>query len=177
MATGGIEHRSAEDHQPKAIARLLVPIGMGVLTWLVVLLAGAAVLSMNSVSFLSIFVFAALAVLFVPVYRFRPWEGGLTERFLGYVDRRRVTLAVAVGLFVLVRLPVVSDLLGPVLGVLLFPLRAVPQILYGVRVFYAGRVAEIAGKLLFDFGRLYVEFLWLYTVAAGISYLLPRGGE
>jgi hypothetical protein len=169
---------ASSDHRPVlgAVARVLVPVGTGVLTWILVLLAGGAVLS-SSVSVFSVVLLAGVGVLFVPVYQFRPWEPGLTERVLAFGRRRRHTLVVAVGLFVLVRLPVVSDLLGPVLSLLLLPLRVVPQILFGVTVFYGARVGDSAGQLLFDVGRLYAEFLWLYAVGAGIVLLVLRGGE
>lgn len=177
MATGGIERPPWGNYEPVEIARLLIPIGMAVLTWLVLLLSSGALLSLQSVSITTGFVLFGLGVLFIPIYRFRPWDEDLTKRFLGFVERRRFTLTVTIGLFVLVRLPIVSELLGPVFGILLFPLRAVPQVLYGARVFYADNVGEIAGTLLFEFGRLYAEFLWLYTVAAGITWLASLGGE
>lgn len=160
-----------------AVVRVLVPVGLGVLTWVLVLLAGGAVLSIGSASVFAVVLLAGLGVLFVPVYRFRPWEPGLTERVLAFGRRRRDTLVVAVLLFVLVRLPVISDLLEPVLALLLLPLRVVPQILFGVTVFYGARVGDQAGQLLFDLGRLYAEFLWLYVVAAGVVLLVPRRGE
>lgn len=145
-------------------ARVLVPVGMGVLTWLVGLLAVGAVGSLSSPSVMSVILLVALGLLALPVYRFRPWENGLTDRVLTFARTRRLTLALAVGLFVLVRLPVVPDLLGPVLTILLLPLRAAPQVLFGANLFYADLFGATVGQAVFRAGRLYVEFLWLYTV-------------
>jgi len=149
---------------------------MGALTWLLVALAAGVLLSMD-VSVFSVVTLVGLGVLFIPVYRFRPWEAGLTERVLGFGRKRRHALSVALGLFVLIRLPVVSDLLEPLFALLLLPLRAIPQILFGVTLFYGARVGDQVGQLLFEAGRLYAEFLWLYAVGAGIVLLVPRRGE
>lgn len=177
MARADIGHGQGVNVDLDTIARLLVPLGMGVLTWLVVLLAGGALFSRNVLAPMTIFVLVIVGVLFVPIYRFKPWNNGLTDRLLDAVKRRHVTVTMAVGLVLLVRLPVVSDLLAPVLRLLMFPLRAVPQFLYGVRLFYGAHFADIAGDLLFAFGRLYLEFLWFYVVAAAIAILLPDGVE
>lgn len=161
------------DHQVEdrldATARHLVPIGMGVLTWLLVLILVGALLSAGIESIMSVVLLFALLLLFLPVYRFRPWEEGVTDRVFAFGRERHVTLVVAVALFVVVRLPVVSELLGPVLGLLLLPLRAVPQVLFGAKIFYTDQVGARFGQLVFAAGRLYVEFLWLYTVGTVIE--------
>ncbi len=175
MATDNTHRHSAG--RVELVARRLVPVGMGVLTWLLVLIGVGAVLSVGSLSVTSVVLLVALALLFLPVYRFRPWEEGLTDRTLGFVRARRTTLAVALGLFVVVRVPVVANLLGPLLGILLLPVRAAPQVLFGAKLFYADRLGELVGQLVFEAGRLYVEFLWLYTLGTVTEALLDwRGG-
>ncbi|MFB6297085.1 MAG: hypothetical protein ABEH56_01030 [Salinirussus sp.] len=160
---------------PRVLARYAVPVGLGIFTWLLVLIAAGAVLSMDSVSVFSLVTLAALGLLFVPVYRFRPWRTGSSDRVLAFLSRRRRALAAAAGLFVLVRIPAVTDLFGSLLSVLLLPVRAVPQLLFGVSVFYGARAGEAVGGALFDVGRLYVEFLWLYAVVLFALSLVPGG--
>lgn len=143
---------------------MVVPVGMGLLTWLVLVLAVGALGSLSSLSPMSIVLLLAFGLLALPVYRFRPWEAGLTDRVLTFARTRQLTLAFAVGLFILVRLPFVAELLGPLLAILLLPLRTAPQVLFGANVFYADLLGETAGRAVFRAGRLYVEFLWLYTV-------------
>jgi len=173
MAT--LDADAAPENRLGAAAQILVPVGMGVLTWLVFVLVVGSAASLSSLSVMSIILLFAFGLLALPVYRFRPWESGLTERVLTFAHTRRLTLAVAVGLFVLVRLPVVADLLGPVLSVLLLPLRGVPQILFGAKIFYANLLGEFVGRAVFLAGRLYVEFLWLYTVGIVVATLLQWG--
>lgn len=170
MSTGEADDRLG-------VAGHLVPVGMGVVTWLLAAIVLATLLSMDSVSFGSLVRIGALVVLFVPVYRFRPWESGLTERVHAFAERRRFALGAAAGLFVLVRLPVVSELLAPLVPFVLFPLRAAPQLLFGAKVFYGARLGDLAGEVLFGAGRLYVEFLWLFVLGAGVEWLAQRGGE
>jgi len=158
-----------------AAARWVVPVGMGVLTWLVVALAVGAVASLGSPSVLSVVLLVGLALLALPIYRFRPWTPGLTDRVLVFARTRRLTLAVAVGLFILVRLPVVTDLLGPLVGVLTLPLRAAPGVLFGAKVFYTDRLGAPVGRLVFGGGRLYVEFLWLYALGTAVEALVRWG--
>ena len=126
--------------------------------------------TLSSPSVMSVILLLALGLLALPVYRFRPWEADLSGRVLEFGRTRRLTLSLAVALFVLVRLPVVPELLGPVVTLLVLPLRAAPQVLFGAKVFYADLLGETAGQAVFRAGRLYVEFLWLYTVGR----LVPR---
>jgi len=175
VATTGTPDRPDVDAGPGRVASRLVPVAAGVVTWLLVLLAGGFLLSLNSLSVMSIVAIPALGVLFVPLNRLRPWQPGFTGRVLALPETRRTTLAVAVGLFLVARLPVVSELLAPVLGLLLFPLRLVPQLFFGPRILYDARFGEPVGQWLFAFGRLYVEFLWLYGVGAFVSHIVPGG--
>ncbi|MFB6149040.1 MAG: hypothetical protein ABEJ48_05190 [Halobacteriales archaeon] len=160
-----------------SLLRRVVPAGLGVVTWLLILLVAGVVLSLDSVSVLSILLVVVLGVLFIPIYRLRPWEPGVTARFLGFVRRRRHVILVAGWLFVLVRLPVISEALSSVFALLLFPMQAVPQFLYSTTVFYDTRLGAPIGQLLFDFGRLYVELLWLYTLSGFLTKLLPNWGS
>jgi len=70
----------------------------------------------------------------------------------------------------------VPELLGPVVTLLLLPVRAAPQVLFGAKVFYADLLGDAAAQALFRAGRLYVEFLWLYTVGT-FGAALVRWGE
>lgn len=158
-------------------ARHFVPIGMGVLTWLLVLIVVGALMSAGIESIMSVVLLFALLLLFLPIYRFRPWEQGIAERVFAFGRERHVTLAVAIALFVIVRLPVVSELLGPILGLLLLPLRAVPQVLFGAKVFYTEEIGARFGQLVFAAGRLYVEFLWLYTLGTVTEVFLSWGSN
>jgi len=174
MAT--LDAEAVSESRLEAVARVLVPVGMGLLTWLVFLLAVGAAGSLSSLSVMSVVLLVAFGLLALPVYRFRPWESGLTDRVLAFARTRRLTLAFAVGLFVLVRLPFVAELLGPLLTILLLPLRAAPQVLFGANVFYADLFGETVGQAVFRAGRLYVEFLWLYTVGT-VGATVVRWGD
>lgn len=167
---------STDDEPSADILRRLVPLGLGVLTWLLVLLVGGVVISLDFSGVLSILLIVVLGVLFLPIYRLRPWDPGVTDRVVGFVRRRRQIIFVALWLFVLVRLPVVSEALSSVIALLLFPLQAVPQFLYSTTVFYDTRIGEPVGQLLFDFGRTYVELLWLYTLSGALTKVLPNWG-
>lgn len=164
------------DDRREAAVRLLVPLGMGVLTWLVVLVTVGALASLSSPTVMSVVLVVGLGLLFLPIYRFRPWEPRLAGRVAKFARRRRPTLAVAAALFVFVRLPAVGELLGSFVGVLLLPLRAAPQVLFGAKLFYADRLGEFAGRFVFRASRLYVEVLWLYTLGTLVSSL-RRWGE
>lgn len=162
----------------EALSQVLVPVGFGVFTWLVVLLVAGALLSIGSPSAGALFLLVPLALLFAPVYRFRPWEPGLSERVLAFPGRRRYALAFAVASAALVRQPAVVDALGPVLRVLLLPLRFVPQALFGASVYYDTQLGRPVGQMLFAGGRLYAEFLWLYAIGLVLSVpLRMRGGK
>ncbi len=174
MATRNAELSVAD--RLSAAARVIVPVGMGILTWLVVLLAVGAVASLGSPSVLSVVLLVGFVLLVLPIYRFRPWEPALSGRVLEFGRTRRLTLGFAVALFVLLRLPLVPELLGPVVTVLLLPLRATPQVLFGAKVFYADLLGEAPAQALFRAGQLYVEFLWLYTVGT-LGAALVRWGE
>ncbi len=157
-------------------ARWVVPVGMGVLTWLVVLLAVGAVATLGSPSALSVVLLVGLVLLALPVYRFRPWEPDLSQRVLEFGRTRGLTLGFAVALFVFLRLPLVPELFGPAMTLLLLPVRAAPQVLFGAKVFYADLLGEAAARALFRAGRLYVEFLWLYAVGT-LGAAIVRWGE
>jgi hypothetical protein len=158
----------------ETVAHLVVPVGLGALTWLAVALTAGVVLTVRGLTPLLLLVGLVVAVLFLPVYRARPWEPGATGRVLDWAGQRRRALAVAGGLFALARLPVVSELLAPVLGLVMLPLRALPQVLYGARLFYDATVGPPAGQLLFELGTLYVEVVWLYGLGVAIAALVPR---
>jgi hypothetical protein len=163
---------SATDRE--TAARVVVPVGLGVLTWLAVALTAGVILTIRGVTPLLLLVVLVVVVLFLPVYRVRPWEPGATGRVLGWAGERRRALGVAAGLFALARLPVVSELLAPVLGIVMLPLRSLPQVLYGARLFYDATVGPPAGEVLFELGSLYVELLWLYGLGVAVAALFPR---
>lgn len=175
MATA--EGQAETTHGALRAARVLVPIGLGVWTWLLVATAAAVLLSLDGLSVFTIVLLAGLGILFVPVYRFRPWEAGVTVRVLTFLRTNRLALAVTGVLFAVVHSPVLADPLSPVLGLVLLPLRAVPQVLFDVTVFYDARVGAPAGQVLFEAGRLYVELLWLSVLGRGVGKLASLGGD
>jgi hypothetical protein len=56
----------------------------------------------------------------------------------------------------------------------MLPLRALPQVLYGARLFYDATVGPPAGEVLFELGSLYVEAVWLYGLGVAVAALFPR---
>lgn len=150
------------------VVRLGVPVGLGVLTWLAIVIPAGALL--GGLSFATVLAVVLGGLLAWPVYSLRPRETGVTDRALATLARHRRSLLVGVALFALARLPVASDLLAPVFGLLLLPVRAVPPALTRGTVVYG----EPLGGVVFDLGRWYVELLWLSTVGAGVVKLFPR---
>jgi hypothetical protein len=161
--------------QVPEIARLVVPVGLGALTWLAAALSLGVVATLQELSPLALVVPVLVVALFLPVYRARPWEAGATDRTLAWARRHNRAIALAAGLFALSRLPVVGDLLAPAFGLVLLPVRVVPQVLYGATLFYDATVGPPLGDALFDLGRWYVELLWLYVLGVGVEKLFPEG--
>lgn len=157
-------------------ARVVVPVVLGAWTWLLVVLAGGALLSTDGLSVFTVVLLGGLAALFVPLVRFRPWKSGVTPRVLTFLRTNRLAFAVVGVLFAVVHSPALSDPLSPVLGLLLLPLRAVPQVLFDVQLFYDRRLGAPAGRVLFGAGRLYVELLWLLVLGRGVAKLASLGG-
>jgi hypothetical protein len=65
----------------------------------------------------------------------------------------------------------VADLFGPLVGLLLFPLWAAPQVLFGAKVFYAERLGEAAGERT-----LYVATVALLVAASAAGLALGGTG-
>lgn len=168
---GTIDRPSAD-----RIARVAVPVGLGVFTWVVLLLVGGVLLRLGSLSASSVLPLLAIGLLVLPLYEFAPWRGGVTDRVREWAAERRLRLRLTAGGFLLLRVPVLASLLGPVAAVLQFPTRAAPQLLFGVSLFYGERLGDAAGRWLFALGRWYVELLWLYALASGVA-TLASGGE
>lgn len=168
MATGDVG-AMLDDADPMTVARWGVPVALGVLTWLAVAVPVGTVL--GGPSFTTVIALVVGGMLAIPVYRTRPWERGFTRRGVALLVDNRRALAVAVALFVAVRLPVVSDLLAPVFGIVLLPMRAFPPALKRAATAYA----DPLGAVLFDLGRWYVELLWLSVIGGGVAKLFPEG--
>lgn len=158
------------------VARVIVPVVLGVWTWFLVVLAAGVLLSVDGLSIFTVVLIGGLAALFVPLYRFRPWEPGVTSRVLSFLRTNRLPFAVVGVLFAVVHSPALADPLAPLLGLLLLPLRAVPQVLFDVQLFYDRRLGAPAGQVLFDAGRLYAELLWLLVLGRGVDWVASLGG-
>lgn len=167
MATGDVG-AMLDDADAMDAARWGVPVALGVLTWLAVAVPVGTVL--GGPSFTTVIALVIGGMLAIPVYRVRPWERGFTERGVALLVDNRRALSVAVALFVAVRLPVVSDLLAPVFGIVLLPMRAFPPALKNA----GGAYGEPLGGVMFDLGRWYVELLWLSVIGGGVAKLFPE---
>lgn len=154
--------------------RRIVPIGFGIMTWLLLVLLGGLVLSADGISLGLLLIIGGYGILFLPIYRFRPWTAGLSSRVSRFVDKNSRALVIAGVLLVLVRIPVLVDQLSIIFTVLLLPLRIVPMGLFDAKLYYATALGDRVGQAVFTAGRLYVEVLWLYVVANLLVNLLPE---
>lgn len=159
--------------QNHRITEVIIPIGFGVLTWLLgVLLLGSLV--SGDIGLSSLLILFLYALLFLPLYRLQPWQPGLINRFITLLAIRRNVFGLAIGVLILFRLPTVTDPLGVIQTLLQFPLRLVPVAFQGATVFYRTQIDPHVGELLFAGGRLYVEFLWAYVLAIGLHRLAGK---
>ncbi len=161
---------------PDRVARVVVPVGLGVYTWLAVVLVAGVFLRSGLFS-VSISGVLGLLALFLPLYAFAPWRPDLTDRVLEWGRERRVALGLAAGAFLLLRTPVIAVLLAPFATVLQYPTLVFPQLVFDAWLFYGERVGDATGRWLFQFGRWYLELLWLYVLASAVALLVPGGDE
>lgn len=155
------------------IHRYLIPVGVGWLTWLLlVLLLGTLVAT--DISGFSLVLLFLYGMLLLPIYRLRPWEPRMTGRLTRLLAAKKVVVILAIVLLIVLRLPSVTDRLGILQAVLQFPLQLVPVAFQGAAVFYATRGPDLLGELLFAGGRLYVEFLWAYVIALGLHGVVAK---
>lgn len=151
-------------------ARVAVPAGMAVVTWLVVLLGAGLVLRPGALLAAAI-PLVVVGVMLWPLVAVAPWRNGVTGRVRGWAARQRSSLLVTAGLAAVLAVPFVADLLpGVLVGILRLPFRATGM-LFGASVFYRERVGAFAGRTLLRFGQWYLEVLWLYVIASGITML------
>lgn len=149
------------DLQPDSFAHVAVPVGLAVVTWLVVLITVGLLARFGSVSILGIISVLVVGVMLWPIAIVAPWRPGVTERVLDWGDGNRTTFGVAVLLLVLRSLPVTP---GIVAGILDVPFRSAGT-LFDAKLFYAQHVAPAFGQFVLSFGQWYLELFWLFVLA------------
>jgi len=145
------------------VARVLVPVGLAVATWLVALLAVGYLLGIRSLSPFTLLPLSIVVALFWPIVAVAPWREGASARVVFWIVRNRETLVGIVGLALLAALPVTPRLLVRILEL---PYRG-SGIFFGASLFYREHVGPAFADLLLRFGQWYLELLWLYVVATG----------
>lgn len=151
-------------------AAVIVPIGLAVVTWLVLLLAVGTVLRIKSFSILDVIPLFVIALMFWPIASIAPWYNGVTQRVLNWLRPRRTVFPVILALFLATQLPLVPDL---VVRFLNLPFR-VSGILFGASIYYRQFVGPEFAAFLLRFGQAYLEAVWLYILASGIVLLTRR---
>lgn len=152
------------------MASVVVPVGMAVATWLVLLLLAGLVLRIDSFSLLNLVPLFVVGLMLWPLFVVEPWSDDAAARVLNWVETRRSVLLVTVPLAVVTALSVVP---GPLAAILNLPFR-VSGVLFGASLFYRERVGAGFAQLLLRFGQWYLELLWLYLISSGIVVLGRR---
>lgn len=153
---------------------LTIPLGLGIITWYALLVGAGIALRVTSVSPFEFAPFVIVALLFWPVYAFRPWRSGLADRVHGWAVHYRHAIGLAAALAVLLAVFDGTSLPAGIASVLQLPLRGASGPLYGASVFYRERVGPAAGVALLRFGQWYLEAMWLFLLSAGITYPIRR---
>lgn len=150
--------------------RVVVPVGTGLLTWLVLLVA-VGLLFGSGPGIVSHLV-SVLVVGFVlwPLVAFAPWRDGLTGRLREWTGRRRQRIAAASALFVAASALVAVDAPQPLLMAARLPAEVVG--FYGLSGVYRERVGVTFTRVLVAFGRGYLQALWLYLLADPVLTLV-----
>lgn len=148
----------------KHVASFAVPAGLGVLTWLVLVVAIGAVAELDSLSVLNVLGLLVIVVMFWPLYLLAPWRPALTERVTDVARGRGTGILVAAALGVLRVLPVTPDVL---VGILNLPFRSA-GVLFGAKLFYGRRLGAEAGRYVLKFGQWYLEALWLFLIGVAL---------
>ncbi len=152
----------------------IIPIAFGVVTWLLLALLGGVLLSADGLSLGVLLIFAGFGLLFLPIYRFRPWDPGLSSRVKRFIKQNTRPVLITGALLVLVRIPVVVDQLSIIMTIVVLPLRLVPMGLFDAKIYYAATVSNRFGQAVFTAGRIYVEVLWFYVIGNLLTDLLQR---
>lgn len=160
---------------------IAIPVGMAVITWLVFLIGLGLVLRLESLSIFNLVPFAVVGLLLWPLAQFAPWRVGVADRVRTWANQHRSELVVMVGLIALTALPAI-ELTRPIVGILRLPYRNFSGVFFGVSVFYRERFGATVGRLLFEFGRWYLELIWLFVLATAITVGIQaltggRGGK
>lgn len=151
-------------------ARVVLPAGLAVVTWLVVLIGVGLVARLDSLSPLNLLPLFVVAIMFWPIYLAAPWKPGLTDRIGDTLGGNRDGVAVAAGLLVVRSLPFTPDVL---LTLLDLPFRSA-GVLFGAGLFYRRLVSLAFGRFLLSFGQWYLEAFWLFVLG---SILAGLGGR
>ncbi len=99
---------------------------------------------------------------------------GLEGAVRDYLDGREIPVAVTAVLFVASFLSFRLDISNPVLAVLNLPFHSTNTVLYPVQVFYR-QLGERLSWLVYEFGRWYVELVWIF-ILADTGYSLVTSG-
>ncbi len=153
---------------------LAIPLGLGIITWYALLIGAGIALRITSVSPFEFAPFVIVALLFWPVYAFRPWRSGLDARVHGWAVHYRHAIGLAAALAVLLAGSNGTNLPAGIASVLQLPLRGASGPLYGASVFYRERIGRAAGAALLRIGQWYLEAMWLFLLSAGITYPIRR---
>jgi len=154
-----------EASPPDRLARatdIAVPVGFGVVTWLVVALLAGYLLRLGSLSLINLLPLFVFGILLWPIVAFEPWREAAPPAARDWLRRNRSQILLAGLLVALLAVPFVPDLIARGLAL---PFRA-SGIFFGASVFYRQRLGATVGQALFRFGQWYLVALWFYVLAS-----------
>lgn len=141
--------------------RIGVPVGLAVVTWLLLLLLAGYLLRLESLALFNLLPLFVFGILFWPVVAFEPWRENAAAAFRAYLRSNRTALLVTGLLVALILVPFVPDLVS---RILVLPFRA-SGIFFSASMFYREQLGATVGQAVFRFGQLYLVFLWLYVLS------------
>ncbi len=154
--------------------KVLVSLIAALYTWISLLIAlGLILATFKSGSIIGIAnLFVALLVVYPLYYLLK--DGFKPYSFI--IDRiSNSWLSISIAVFFLVLVLVFSSG-NPLIGFLALPLDSISGFMFPVEVFYRDILGRKIAGFLFDFGRLYVEFIWLHLLSQVVAYLLNKTG-
>lgn len=159
------------------VRRVVLPAGLAVLTWAVLLVVLGRLLRFGPLTLHSSLWVPALGAMVWPIVAFAPWRDRPGERAAAWLDERRPRVALTAGLAALVL--ALEALGGPAVlpSFLVLPVDLLSGGLYGTAAFYRALAGPTVAAALLRFARWYLLGLWLYGIATGLAFAARSVGR